>query len=462
MRNTNTSILRPIPRAPGAYRTTRDGTRRRGTWSGVAAFLRYTTALLLLGGVLLVLALSWRGQSEAITSPVLLGRYDEARLHALATDGLSVAFVRSSGETETLTVRRIDQPDERILAVTPGHIAVVAVAGDVVAWQEHDCESCPGRLQVRRWTDGQDITRASTNDERLPVLWQRWLAWVSRNGHDRVYAADLSSPQRTVVVAAVGSDDVTIRSIQLNDGRLSWLEVSTGDTWRIRTQPVASPGETATLLEGDGAPPAFLVAGDTIVTITDAMTVRNRDRVLQLGSPPRPALVASDGQYLFWLDSSPPGQTAPAIVAFDTESRSRFIAVPEAGDIEALAAGGGWLIWSERTKAGSVLWGAPLVDLLPTAPRSAPEGEDPHWRYFPETGHYLANGFRRFWEHYGGVELFGYPISEEFDELDPETGQFRTVQYFERARFVWAPPTLLLSMASCSTASVSSSPSSSA
>ncbi len=54
-------------------------------------------------------------------------------------------------------------------------------------------------------------------------------------------------------------------------------------------------------------------------------------------------------------------------------------------------------------------------------------------RYFPETGHNLCAGFRAYWEEFGGLALFGYPISEEFSE------DGMVVQYFERARFEWHP-----------------------
>lgn len=52
---------------------------------------------------------------------------------------------------------------------------------------------------------------------------------------------------------------------------------------------------------------------------------------------------------------------------------------------------------------------------------------------FEETGHSVCGGFRRFWETYGGLPIFGYPLTDEFvqDGL--------TVQYFERARFEWHP-----------------------
>ncbi|MDI3339611.1 MAG: S8 family serine peptidase [Sphaerobacter sp.] len=59
--------------------------------------------------------------------------------------------------------------------------------------------------------------------------------------------------------------------------------------------------------------------------------------------------------------------------------------------------------------------------------------------YFPETGHSLSFGFKRYWEEHGGLGAFGYPISEEFTELDPATGAAYTVQYFERARFEYHP-----------------------
>jgi hypothetical protein len=55
-------------------------------------------------------------------------------------------------------------------------------------------------------------------------------------------------------------------------------------------------------------------------------------------------------------------------------------------------------------------------------------------RYFAETGHNLAPPFLNYWEARGGVQAFGYPISEMFVESSPDDGVQRQVQYFERAR----------------------------
>ena len=60
-------------------------------------------------------------------------------------------------------------------------------------------------------------------------------------------------------------------------------------------------------------------------------------------------------------------------------------------------------------------------------------------RYFPETGHTLSNSFLRYWEANGGLELYGYPLSEEFREVSPTDGREYIVQYFERNRFEYHP-----------------------
>ncbi|HEU5086110.1 MAG TPA: murein L,D-transpeptidase, partial [Roseiflexaceae bacterium] len=69
-------------------------------------------------------------------------------------------------------------------------------------------------------------------------------------------------------------------------------------------------------------------------------------------------------------------------------------------------------------------------------PAGAPDGGT---LYFPETGHTLSGRFLKFWQKRGGLEIFGFPISEPFDEASPQDGVVRTAQYFERARFEYHP-----------------------
>jgi DMSO/TMAO reductase YedYZ molybdopterin-dependent catalytic subunit len=58
---------------------------------------------------------------------------------------------------------------------------------------------------------------------------------------------------------------------------------------------------------------------------------------------------------------------------------------------------------------------------------------------FPETGRTLTGAFLAFWEQHGGLAIFGYPLTEEFDETSLVDGQTYRVQYFERQRFELHP-----------------------
>jgi hypothetical protein len=71
--------------------------------------------------------------------------------------------------------------------------------------------------------------------------------------------------------------------------------------------------------------------------------------------------------------------------------------------------------------------------------RADSKAADKNIRYFPETGHNLGYSFRRYWETKGGLALFGFPLTEEFQEQNPADGKTYTVQYFERNRFELHP-----------------------
>lgn len=58
----------------------------------------------------------------------------------------------------------------------------------------------------------------------------------------------------------------------------------------------------------------------------------------------------------------------------------------------------------------------------------------PGLRFFAETSHGVGGKFLEFFDANGGLDRFGYPISDEIIEILPETKQYYTVQYFQRAR----------------------------
>lgn len=70
-----------------------------------------------------------------------------------------------------------------------------------------------------------------------------------------------------------------------------------------------------------------------------------------------------------------------------------------------------------------------------------PDPGDGTW--FAETEHTLRDTenaqFRTYWLNNGGLETFGYPISEQFQEVNEADGNTYWVQYFQRQRMEWHP-----------------------
>jgi enterochelin esterase-like enzyme len=96
------------------------------------------------------------------------------------------------------------------------------------------------------------------------------------------------------------------------------------------------------------------------------------------------------------------------------------------------------------TKGNGLLSTAPEAPLLPglTLPPPNPlfpQNNKPNADYYQETGHYIAEPFRSYWQAHGGLSVFGFPITEAFDEINTEDGQVYQTQYFERARFEYHP-----------------------
>ena len=55
--------------------------------------------------------------------------------------------------------------------------------------------------------------------------------------------------------------------------------------------------------------------------------------------------------------------------------------------------------------------------------------------YFPETGHWIAHGFKDYWERHGGLRVLGFPLTEEFRATDTQL----VTQVFERYVLEWDP-----------------------
>ncbi|HEY0603710.1 MAG TPA: hypothetical protein VGD58_12405 [Herpetosiphonaceae bacterium] len=95
--------------------------------------------------------------------------------------------------------------------------------------------------------------------------------------------------------------------------------------------------------------------------------------------------------------------------------------------------------------------GRPMRFSAESLPSDRVTGSQPGGRYFPETGHSIAGPFRQYYESHGlelgdrgtsdreSLALFGYPLTETFTEMNPDTGELFMTQYFERARMEYHP-----------------------
>ena len=88
------------------------------------------------------------------------------------------------------------------------------------------------------------------------------------------------------------------------------------------------------------------------------------------------------------------------------------------------------LLGVEQTAARRAAGEAPFLPVPPTGAPGVMEFQN---------GHTLRGKFLQYWEAHGALALYGYPISEEFQEVNPTDGHTYTVQYFERNRFELHP-----------------------
>ena len=91
-----------------------------------------------------------------------------------------------------------------------------------------------------------------------------------------------------------------------------------------------------------------------------------------------------------------------------------------------------WEFGAGRINAGRAVANVHVPAFDPVADPNQPDVQ-----FFSATGHTLRGRMASYWQENGGLSVFGYPISEMFDEATPD-GTF-TVQYFERNRLELHP-----------------------
>jgi len=132
-------------------------------------------------------------------------------------------------------------------------------------------------------------------------------------------------------------------------------------------------------------------------------------------------LASSDPPYRWGIGRTlQPGESATVAVAVRAAvvQRSRFV-------ISIMQDGGGPLDTDDAVQIS--------IQANPADPAST--SADSGTKFFSETKHNVGADFLAYWNASGGLAQFGYPITEAFNDTNPDDKKTYKVQYFERARF---------------------------
>jgi len=158
-------------------------------------------------------------------------------------------------------------------------------------------------------------------------------------------------------------------------------------------------------------------------------------------SPPPPAVFAEGKRY---FDQTGHYVRGPFLEFFNTYGGLRIFGYPQT-ELFYDARIGLWvqifdnarMEWHPENpdpyKVQLSLLGDILGHSQPPLPGSRRPANSRFRRFFPETGHTLSFAFLEFYDRNGGLDVFGYPISEPMTE-----GEY-IVQYFQRMRMEWHP-----------------------
>lgn len=379
------------------------------------------------------------------------------------TDGTYVIWTvkREAGGWEVVAAR-LD--DRRPVTLTPGPPATFWAASidrGIIVWTGQEAPGRPWLVQAHDLTTGRTVTIAAGAVHSGSIAYPL-VTWLEVDGNEqqlkpreqRLKARDLRSlaPPITLVRENVAT-------FSLRDDALVWLQVDRGERpglsperWWLYTQRLGQ-GPPVLIDQGlsggiDGSvylPSFFTRVGELVVFVVGSAT--GSLVVIDLRTGERQGFsyfsvgrATTDGRYVFF-ENGDRGRGHPVdlwVHDLATDAGARVVA--DLGGYGGLpAAQGGVLVW-QRGAFGrpTEIHAAPVGDLLPSARRPAPPEVDAELAYFPETGHSLIFGFKGFWERNGGRPIFGYPLTEEFQQPQQQTQQpvpTSTVQFFERQRF---------------------------
>jgi hypothetical protein len=392
----------------------------------------------------------------------------------LRTDGETIVWEVAGSSGHELHGRSVDGS----VGLSAQGIYNADVSGDRLVGVGEDAKLRGISLSTR---DLLDLPSATVPDalDANPVLDGDRLVWLNKPGSAapwRILTIDLSGAAAPTVVATLPDNIATdyfgpthfsgpTLGLEVSGDHIIWA-VDIGERYfddydpnpdyrwelwsaRIGMEPILIVSGTDNSLTGYDVGGTAIVYGiytplisesDPIVLV-DAESPESTRVLSETGADP-----TTDGRYVFWTDGSgwndEWGWPIDEIYGYDISTHSYLGHAfnPNGSNHSAKSSEGVvvWWLWEPNTSVPKVEV-REISDILPSVPRPDPGKTDPAWLYFDKTGHYLSYGFKDFWLNSGGLPVFGYPLTREYDELNRDLGEYRTVQYTERQRYEYHP-----------------------
>jgi hypothetical protein len=354
------------------------------------------------------------------------------------------------------------------VAATPAYESNPAIDSGTVVWVESPTQQlpAPSTIRARNLRTNTSLEVAAVPESSLrpaPAISGDMVIWtVPADGYLRIMGRNIRTmePPRALAEAPAGWN---VYDLRIAGSWVAWVEQTTFD-WNVQLLNLDSgvQQDVSTTL-----PWANSESGGYGCDLQPDLLVCRAGRhaigMRSLGSGSTSSLIApvgtsfgdlaAAGRYLI-IKGSDPTENSPIPSAHEeflflydrqTDSLARTPIIHNGLQtwMLHLDAEGEIITWTMRQgpnpSAEVTVNAAPLRELLPTARYDDRSAQERGVSYFPETGHNLGGLFKTFWERSGGLAVFGYPLTEELLERNPETGQLYTVQYFERQRFEHHP-----------------------
>lgn len=366
----------------------------------------------------------------AMTSSVGAGQQD------LVADGKVAVWEDARGGDPDIYAYDIQDNREFRPALSAGYRIQPAISGSIIVWVS-------GKDPGKRTIEGVDLIRnapvtvtSEPGEVSDPAISGSTVVWREhRNGQWVIAGKNLSSGQ-TFQASDSAAKNPAYPSISGNT--VVWQDYRNGnwdpyqyDILSHNVQPVTeTPDDETKPVIQDNLVVFYRVRanGGSPQLILYDMKTRSQKVITADHTVAHPAIGNGIVAWEDWRSG------LPDIYAYDIAHDEEFAVArsQQAYDPAVLKDGIAWISRSGPDK--SRIQALSMVQRLPTDRQDPPAVPSPDRLYVPETQHFMSTGFKSFWQTNGGPALFGFPLSEEFHEKDPATGEDIIVQYFERVK----------------------------